>query len=99
VSLVGLIPLISNNTDQYERVDNLMLYVILLNENSCNSINPLQEQTCVYPMEQTINIFRRIDVLVNNASIVEKTATREKDRASQSSSSSPANLDTSRYKQ
>jgi glucose 1-dehydrogenase len=58
-----------------------------------------QEQTCVYLMEQTINIFGRIDVLVNNASIVEKTATREKDRASQSSSSSPANLDTSRYKQ
>jgi acetoacetyl-CoA reductase len=34
-----------------------------------------QEQTCVYLMEQTINIFGRIDVLVNNASIAEKPAT------------------------
>ena len=58
-----------------------------------------QEQTCVYLMEQTINIFGRIDVLVNNASIAEKTATREKDHASQSSSSSPTNLDSSGYKQ
>ena len=37
-----------------------------------------QEQTCVYLMEQTINIFGRIDVLINNASIAEKMATREK---------------------
>jgi glucose 1-dehydrogenase len=58
-----------------------------------------QEQTCVYLMEQTINIFGRIDVLVNNASIAEKTATREKDHVSQSSPSSPTSLDTSRYKQ
>ena len=42
-----------------------------------------QEQTCVYLMKQTINIFRRIDVLVNNASIAEKLATREKDHVSQ----------------
>jgi glucose 1-dehydrogenase len=54
-----------------------------------------QEQTCIYLMEQTINIFGRIDVLINNASIAEKTATREKNHTSQSSSSSPANLDTS----
>ena len=58
-----------------------------------------QEQTCVYLMEQTINIFGRIDVLVNNASIAEKPATWEKDHASQSSSSSSTNFDTSRYKQ
>jgi NAD(P)-dependent dehydrogenase (short-subunit alcohol dehydrogenase family) len=32
-------------------------------------------QTCVYLMEQTINIFGRIDVLVNNVSIAEKPAT------------------------
>ncbi len=57
-----------------------------------------QEQTCVYLMEQTINIFGRIDVLVNNASIAEKTAIREKNHTSQSSSS-PSNLDTSQYKQ
>jgi NAD(P)-dependent dehydrogenase (short-subunit alcohol dehydrogenase family) len=30
---------------------------------------------CVYLMEQTINIFGRIDVLVNNVSIAEKPAT------------------------
>lgn len=58
-----------------------------------------QEQTCVYLMEQTINIFGRIDVLVNNASIAEKPATWEKDHVSQSSSSSYTNLDTSWYKQ
>ena len=58
-----------------------------------------QEQTCVYLMEQTINIFGRIDVLVNNASIAEKTATGEKNHTSQLSSSSPANLDTPRCKQ
>ena len=34
-----------------------------------------QEETCVYIMEQTINIFGRIDVLVNNVSIAEKPAT------------------------
>jgi len=34
-----------------------------------------QEQTCVYLIYQTINIFGRIDVLVNNASIAEKPAT------------------------
>lgn len=50
-------------------------------------------------MEQTINIFGRIDVLVNNASIAEKPATWEKDHVPQSSSSSSTNLDTSRYKQ
>src|SRR5919202_2975986 len=59
-----------------------------------------QEQTCVYLMEQTINIFGRIDVLVNNASIAEKTAVREANHTSRSSSSSsPTNLDTSQYKQ
>jgi glucose 1-dehydrogenase len=57
-----------------------------------------QEQTCVNLMEQTINIFGRIDVLINNASIAEKTAVRETDHTSQSSSS-PTNLDTSQYKQ
>jgi NAD(P)-dependent dehydrogenase (short-subunit alcohol dehydrogenase family) len=58
-----------------------------------------QEQTCVYLMKQTINIFR-IDVLMHaNASIAEKPATREKDHVSQSSSSSPTNLDSSGYKQ
>jgi NAD(P)-dependent dehydrogenase (short-subunit alcohol dehydrogenase family) len=57
-----------------------------------------QEKTCVYLMEQTINTFGRIDVLINNASIAEKMATREKDHALRPLSS-PANLDTSRYKQ
>ncbi|MFL6321799.1 MAG: SDR family NAD(P)-dependent oxidoreductase [Nitrososphaeraceae archaeon] len=57
-----------------------------------------QEQTCVNLMEQTINIFGRIDVLINNASIAEKTAVRETDHTSQSSSS-PTNLNTSQYKQ
>jgi glucose 1-dehydrogenase len=57
-----------------------------------------QEQICVHLMEQTINIFGRIDVLINNASIAEKTATREKNHTLQSSSS-PSNLDTSQYKQ
>jgi glucose 1-dehydrogenase len=57
-----------------------------------------QEQTCVYLMEQTSNIFGRIDVLINNASIAEKMATREKGHAPRPLSS-PANLDTSRYKQ
>jgi glucose 1-dehydrogenase len=57
-----------------------------------------KEQTCVYLMEQTIDIFGRIDVLINNASIAEKMATREKDQASRPPSS-PANLDNSRYKQ
>jgi glucose 1-dehydrogenase len=58
-----------------------------------------QEQTCINLMEQTINIFGRIDVLINNASIAEKTAVRETNRTSRSSSSSPTNLDTSQYKQ
>jgi NAD(P)-dependent dehydrogenase (short-subunit alcohol dehydrogenase family) len=59
-----------------------------------------QEQICVHLMEQTINIFGRIDVLINNASIAEKIAARETDHTSQSSSSSsPTNLDTSQYKQ
>jgi NAD(P)-dependent dehydrogenase (short-subunit alcohol dehydrogenase family) len=57
-----------------------------------------QEQICVHLMEQTINIFGRIDILINNASIAEKTAVRETDHTSQSSSS-PTNLDTSQYKQ
>jgi glucose 1-dehydrogenase len=57
-----------------------------------------QEQTCINLMEQTINIFGRIDVLINNASIAEKTAVRETNRTSRSSSS-PSNLDTSQYKQ
>ena len=57
-----------------------------------------QEQTSINLMEQTINIFGRIDILINNASIAEKMATREKDHASRPLSS-PANLDTSRYKQ
>jgi glucose 1-dehydrogenase len=57
-----------------------------------------QEQTCVYLMEQTVNIFGRIDVLINNASIAEKAAVREIDHTSQSSSS-PTNLDNSQYKQ
>ena len=59
-----------------------------------------QEQTCINLMEQTINIFGRIDVLINNASIAEKTAVRETNHTSgSSSSSSPTNLDTSQYKQ
>ena len=60
-----------------------------------------QEQTCINLMEQTINIFGRIDVLINNASIAEKTAVGETNRTSRSSSSSPppTNLDTSQYKQ
>ena len=62
-----------------------------------------QEQTCINLMEQTINIFGRIDVLINNASIAEKTAVRETNHTSRSSSSSssssPTNLDTSQYKQ
>ena len=62
-----------------------------------------QEQTCVHLMEQTINTFGRIDVLINNASIAEKIAVREANNhqtSQPSSSSSPANLDNnSRYKQ
>src|SRR5919197_4583958 len=59
-----------------------------------------QEQTCVHLMEQTINVFRRIDVLVNNASIAEKTAAREKNHNTlQQSSSSASNLDSCQYKQ
>src|SRR5918911_1237018 len=59
-----------------------------------------QEQTSINLMEQTINIFGRIDVLINNASIAEKTAVRETNHTSgSSSSSSPTNLDTSQYKQ
>jgi glucose 1-dehydrogenase len=50
-------------------------------------------------MEQTINIFGRIDVLINNASIAEKTAVRETNHTSRSSSSSPTNLDTAQYRQ
>ena len=46
-----------------------------------------QEQTCINLMEQTINIFGRIDVLINNASIAEKTSAKE---TPGSSSSSPA---------
>ena len=53
----------------------------------------------IFLMEQTINIFGRIDVLINNASIAEKTAVRETNHTSRSSSSSPTNLDTSQYKQ
>jgi glucose 1-dehydrogenase len=36
-----------------------------------------REQTCINLMEQTISIFGRIDVLINNASIAEKTAVKE----------------------
>src|ERR671930_426663 len=57
------------------------------------------EQTCVYLMEQTINIFGRIDVLINNASVAEKIALNETDRTSRPSSSSSTNLDNSQYKQ
>jgi glucose 1-dehydrogenase len=53
-----------------------------------------QEQTCINLMEQTINIFGRIDILINNASIAEKTAVRETNHTPvSSSSSSPSNLD------
>ena len=53
-----------------------------------------QEQTCINLMEQTINIFGRIDILINNASIAEKTAVRETNHTPvSSSSSSPTNLD------
>jgi glucose 1-dehydrogenase len=60
-----------------------------------------QEQTCINLMEQTINIFGRIDVLINNASITEKTAARQTNHTLESTSfsSSPANLNTPQNKQ
>ena len=94
-----------NDFEKEEKLKNTAEEISIIAGNNHNSKvayiigDVSQEQTCINLMEQTINIFGRIDVLINNASIAEKTAVRETNHTSRSSSSSPTNLDTSQYKQ